>query len=185
MRFTWKQSDGTWSMLYIFGFVPVFPVHISNPANPPFSILELTIGNICACMPVMTPLLKKTGANLASIWSSVNSYYYNRRGRTHYEISDGSIDKDKASDVENNLPKVPRATLTGLRTFLHGSSSGSSANRSGTDAPTLLTVNSEDQSYHVQLKTMYAHNRNISYDRGTSGSHTLAGSARPDSRDTK
>ncbi|KAM7210433.1 hypothetical protein V8F06_014181 [Rhypophila decipiens] len=154
MRFTWRQSDGTWSLLYVFG------------------ILELTVGNICACMPVLTQPLRSFATHLMSSWDSLKHYsrtIFTRSGHNHHahtgsdQFSHEYGYKNERSNAEvNKLPQVPKGTLSGLRSFIHkatrsniaDSRRGGEADDQDSTQKTLASLASVDHDYHHQLKNM-------------------------------
>ncbi|KFA70215.1 hypothetical protein S40285_04426 [Stachybotrys chlorohalonatus IBT 40285] len=163
-RFQWRQADGTYSMLYVFG------------------ILELNIGNICACMPVLVPLVRGLAQSLSSVWQSVNHYYYVFTHNPYTTEDDTGKGSRSTEETRADLPEVPRGTFSGLRTFMrnyHRSSAATTEHDTRGSTTVLATQDSNFHDYHSQLKNIWEHDaeRNMSSEMGDSGSRTLPGSS--------
>jgi len=109
-------------------------------------IVELSIGIICSCMPVIFVLLK---GMLKKEYFSYLIRYFRTFTRRH---SGGSTEKqEKPQQVE--LPVIPKATVTGLRSFIrkfHLSSHAQTGTVSSYDD--LTSMNSTNDDYHTHLK---------------------------------
>ncbi|KAG8406026.1 hypothetical protein J3458_021369 [Metarhizium acridum] len=140
-RFQWEQSDGTWSMLYIFG------------------ILELNTGSICACMPILVPLLKRAKETLRSLRETVKDYFYTLRSSHRINEASRTTNRGKTDEL-GKLPDIPQSALTRLRSFIRRANWSraheTELERQG-DGSVLLTQDSAFQNYHHQLKAMYSH----------------------------
>ena len=125
---------------------PTFPKH--TPANF-LSVAELNAGIICSCMPVVFVLFKGFSNKFLRIPSL---RYFRSRGRRTAEGQDQlpvSVPKEK-------LPQIPKATMTGLRSFIR------KAYRSQAPATTQISAYSElnsigsiNDDYHAQLKAAH------------------------------
>ena len=134
------------------------------------SILELNIGLICACMPVVALPFKALGASLAASWNSIRNYSRTRllnrsssKGIDEYNMTDISSYKE----AEHRLPQMVKGdgAITGLRSFMrraYRSTVSTSTQKTGplnsTEAITVATLNLEDYShdYHDQLKNIHS-----------------------------
>ncbi|KAF2197035.1 hypothetical protein GQ43DRAFT_497190 [Delitschia confertaspora ATCC 74209] len=114
-----------------------------------FIILELNVGIICSCMPVVFILFKRV--KLRSSYIAFLSYFRtrNRSGRTA-----GSDNDPRVVPVgEDRLPAVPKPTLTGLRSFIKRvQRSQPGRTTRPTEMSTYSEINSMNDDYHAQLK---------------------------------
>lgn len=112
-------------------------------------VAELNAGIICSCMPVVFVLFKGFSNKFLRIPSL---RYFRSRGRRTAEGQDQlpvSVPKEK-------LPQIPKATMTGLRSFIR------KAYRSQAPATTQISAYSElnsigsiNDDYHAQLKAAH------------------------------
>ncbi|TRX93716.1 hypothetical protein FHL15_005392 [Xylaria flabelliformis] len=109
-----------------------------------FGLLEVSIALICSCMPIITMPLKSLLAQTISSWNSAKKFSRSLISR---------LDKKEPNKHEEQLPRIPGGTLSGLRTFirkLHASTP--------TSIPTIEFTNFEiltsetDQDYHEHLR---------------------------------
>lgn len=130
------------------------------------SILELNIGLICACMPVVALPFKALGASLATSWNSIRNYSRvgllnrsNREGIDEYNMTDSPSYKE----TKLHLPQVVKGdgAISGLRTFMrrayHSTAEVNTQNTAPvthTEAITISGLNSVDyhHDYHGQFK---------------------------------
>ncbi|KAI5917142.1 hypothetical protein F4810DRAFT_697708 [Camillea tinctor] len=141
-RFQWEQKDGTYSMLYIFG------------------ILELNIGNICACMPIIVPVLRRIAQSISSVWETVNHYYYVFTHNQHNTDRDTTKGTGSTEQAQASLPDIPRGAFSGLRTFIsryQRSNAAATELQTCGSANVLVTQDSACPDYHSQLKNIYPH----------------------------
>ncbi|KAI0906895.1 hypothetical protein F4823DRAFT_605239 [Ustulina deusta] len=100
-------------------------------------------------MPVITVPLKSLVVQTVSSWNSIKKF------------STGLISKsDKVDSKESiaQLPRIPHATLSGLRTFIRRLHSSTPASMPTNEMSKFGTLNSEtDQDYHEQLHAMQGH----------------------------
>ncbi|KAI0006914.1 hypothetical protein F4779DRAFT_629475 [Xylariaceae sp. FL0662B] len=123
-----------------------------------YTTLELAIGLVCSCMPVIAVTLKTSMTNINSMWDSVRRYGTHLLTRTSRQ---GSEPPSQSSSKEQ-LPEIPSGTVSGLRTFIRRMYR---SNNQSTDDPThretFGTIDSVDQHYHAQLKQMYNHESKV------------------------
>jgi hypothetical protein len=115
------------------------------------SIVEINVGLICLCLPVVSvPLLNritKLGRSLSSWLSSRRS----RRSRRSNEDSGSSSHDDSVPA----LPLVPGGTMTGVRSLFRSfnrSRNEDNSPRETTGIGSFSDMNSADFSYHAQIK---------------------------------
>ncbi|KAF2730926.1 hypothetical protein EJ04DRAFT_28353 [Polyplosphaeria fusca] len=114
------------------------------------SIVELNVGLICLCLPVVSvPILNritKLGHSLSSWLSERRS----RRSRRSNEDS-GSSNHDESTPA---LPSVPGGALTGLRSLFRNfdRSRNDDSTQEVTGVGSFSDVESADVSYHAQIK---------------------------------
>jgi hypothetical protein len=126
--------------------------------------MELSIGNIVACMPILTSPLKSFVSNVAVVWKSISSL--SRPSSKHSANNSHTLLEYNSNDNQGGekLPQIPKGTLSGVRTFIrraYQSTTGQPQTglKSGQDLETNVTMGSVDveQDYHVYLKTMRPH----------------------------
>lgn len=114
--------------------------------------LELQVGVICNCMPISFIIFKRASS---TSWTTIRRYWnlrYRRKDGSTTAIGSDEPKLPQSQDgVRMQLPKVPRATLTGLRTLL-GGTRGKDATQSA-ELRTYSELNSINDDYHAQLKT--------------------------------
>ncbi|KAL1845683.1 hypothetical protein Daus18300_014470 [Diaporthe australafricana] len=133
-------------------------------------ILELNIGLICACMPVVALPFKAIGASLAASWNSIRNY---SRARLLNRSSSKGIDEYNMTDsipykgAGHQLPQMVKGdgAITGLRSFMRRAYRSTAATNTQKTAPltstketiTFATLNLVDDSheYHDQLKNIH------------------------------
>lgn len=132
------------------------------------SILELNIGLICACMPIVALPFKALGSSLAASWNSIRNYARTRllncsgsEGIDEHKMTDSPSDKE----MDHQLPEMVKGNgaITGLRSFMRrayrstvATSTQTTAPLTSTEAVTFATLSSMDYShdYHDQLKNI-------------------------------
>ncbi|KAG8158113.1 hypothetical protein KVR01_011874 [Diaporthe batatas] len=146
-------EDGTWSIVYVFG------------------ILELNIGLICACMPVVALPLKAIGASIAASWNSLRDYsrtrLLNRSNRKLEGIDEYNMTHNPSyQDAGHQLPQMVKGdgAITGLRSFMrraYRSTAGADTQKTAPlpttqqiKTPTLITAD-YPYDYHDQLKNIH------------------------------
>ena len=130
---------------------------LANRVTPNPSVGELNGGIICACLPVVFILFKKS--TKSGPWASLVRYFQTHRSRkqsTDGLGTEGSSDFSAAGDrmaEKGQLPKIPRATMTGLRSFIHKShrTQDPGAVMVHTELSTYNELASIDDEYHAQL----------------------------------
>lgn len=165
--------------------VTTFHLHGQDTKNlTVHSILELNIGLICACMPVVALPFKTVGASIAASWNSFRDFsrtrLLNRSSNSklaeidEYNMTDSPTEKSK----EHELPQVPDrdGAITGLRTFMRGAFRSTAAPETQVAAPPMpappmppmppMPANDQIQAttyitadyspdYHDQIKNMH------------------------------
>lgn len=111
------------------------------------SILELGIGFICGCMPVITILIKDFVEILTRFWDSMKRHF-------------GTIPCTlrKPGESSNNGERLPSSASSGIRTFIrrfHRSYAEESV-LPMTDVSASTQLESIDKEYHEQLKAINA-----------------------------
>ncbi|KAM7190410.1 hypothetical protein V8F33_009526 [Rhypophila sp. PSN 637] len=127
-----------------------------------YCMLELAIGVICSCMPVIAIVLKGFLASMNETWNSVRRYgtqlLTNNRSPPGSGGPASKIPSRSESLEEHELPEIPSANVSGIRTFIRklggGSNNGSTVEKTNNNntVATIDTLKSIDQNYHVQLK---------------------------------
>ncbi|KAI0552665.1 hypothetical protein F4679DRAFT_44635 [Xylaria curta] len=108
--------------------------------------LEVAIGLICGCMPIIASLLKGVLVGINSIYGSDLLTRTSSRGTKHTDL--------QASNEK--LPDVPRGTITGIRTLIRKVYHFDSRNTNDSnDIVTTQTLHAADEDYHEQLKKAY------------------------------
>ena len=106
-------------------------------------IIELNVGIICSCLPIIVVLFKDVTKNPKLL--SLKRYLQKRHGS-----SGGSEDVEDESKPTNGLPNISSATLNGLRTFIRR------MNRTerieSTQMSTFNQLSSLEEDYHEYLK---------------------------------
>ncbi|KAI0854946.1 hypothetical protein F4860DRAFT_520329 [Xylaria cubensis] len=111
--------------------------------------LEVAIGLICGCMPVIASLLKDVLVGINSMWISVRRYSSDLLTRTS---SRDTKNTDQQASNEK-LPDIPRGTITGIRTLIRKVYHFDSQNTNDSnDIVTTETLRAADEDYHEQLK---------------------------------
>ncbi|KAK2615796.1 hypothetical protein N8I77_002523 [Diaporthe amygdali] len=151
-RYTLDMADGTWSVVYVFG------------------ILELNIGLICACMPVVALPFKAIASSLATSWNSIKEpltrifIRSSNKGGDRFNMTNDPSSKEGG----HQLPQMVKGdgAITGLRSFIRRAYRSSTITTNtqkiapmiGTDAATFVTFNSSDSmdEYHSQLRIIHS-----------------------------
>lgn len=132
------------------------------------SILELNIGLICACMPVVTPPLKTVLANVVASWHSIKNYSRTRlftRSPSKTSNSDNTSDLSTPKKQRQDLPQILKGngTIPGLQTFIRrayyssATSNQQSAPMTSWETNTVATLDSTvNLDYHSQVKAIYS-----------------------------
>ncbi|RYP80359.1 hypothetical protein DL769_002508 [Monosporascus sp. CRB-8-3] len=120
-----QGSDRTWENCIVFLY----------------TTLELAIGIICSCMPVIAVTVKNSMTNMNSIHGS---------------------EPPSQTPSKEHIPDIPSGTVSGLRSFFQRMyRSNNESKDNPTNPATLETLDSVDQHYHAQLKQMYTHGSNV------------------------
>ncbi|PHH63900.1 hypothetical protein CDD81_5348 [Ophiocordyceps australis] len=119
----------------------------STALNLLLAVVELNIGIICGCLPVGFLSFKRAAI---SGWGFIRSL--SSSSQTLDPSEHGSEVKGPREVLDrrrDELPRIPRAIMTGLRTFIGAGSVGGSK---GSKASTQVTVNSIPQDYHQYMR---------------------------------
>ncbi|KAH7387002.1 hypothetical protein DE146DRAFT_666327 [Phaeosphaeria sp. MPI-PUGE-AT-0046c] len=111
------------------------------------SIIELNVGIICSCIPVIVVLFKDFAHS--SYITSFRRYLRSRYASGHSD-SESEVDEKAVQ----GLPEVPRGTLSGLKTFVRKFDRSQSRSQWDKTIPKsdFNTLGSTDESYHEVLK---------------------------------
>ncbi|KAK0630534.1 hypothetical protein B0T17DRAFT_616176 [Bombardia bombarda] len=126
---------------------------------------ELNAGVICACIPVAFVIFKRI-TSTPGLWvSSLRQYLrsatrgrLSRRNQSATVVGkdgEGSEYATKEDYHLNKLPNIPRATITGLGTFVRGGKNQQSTEltqMSGLTTGTYAEIGTVEEEYHQQLK---------------------------------
>ncbi|RYP83963.1 hypothetical protein DL769_001269 [Monosporascus sp. CRB-8-3] len=110
---------------------------------------ELNVGIICSCIPVSFILPKRI---TTTSWTSIREYLTQHLRRSGSATAHGNEPKPSRSPdaPRHGLPKIPSATIRGLRTFIWGDSSRKPVEL--TEMSDYAELGSVDQEYHGHLK---------------------------------
>lgn len=126
----------------------------------PHSIAEINVGILCSCIPVAFVLLKGM-VEKSGTWSS--RFWYKFTGGNSKPTDPNGASKEPKKqppnaqpDYEPNLPQVPKATMTGLRSYFDkfGHSKEEKTNARNNMDMTLISV---DYDYHEHLRAGPVH----------------------------
>ncbi|KAK3374270.1 hypothetical protein B0T24DRAFT_594375 [Lasiosphaeria ovina] len=127
-----------------------------------YCTLELSIGIICSCMPVMAVVLKGFMTGLNQTWNSVRNLGTRLLTGNRSPPVSGQVSKIPSQtgshEQEQELPDdiIPSGNVTGLRSFIRRLGRTNNDKTVASDhIATVDTVNGTDETYHVQLKKMY------------------------------
>jgi hypothetical protein len=107
-----------------------------------YSIIELNVGIICSCIPVVVVMFKDFAKNphIMSLRRYLRSRY-----------ASGQSDSDEVGQkAEQRLPDIPKGTLSGLKTFVRKFDRTQRAD--STQMSNFNQLASSDESYHEVLK---------------------------------
>lgn len=106
------------------------------------------MGIICSCLPVDFVLFKSAAT---TSWASIRHVLHSYTLRRSNSRTDDKTDLKAPNSAEGPkpLPKVPRATITGLRTFIRG---GPGASSDQTELSAYDSLHSVDEEYHGHLR---------------------------------
>ncbi|KAI1089122.1 hypothetical protein F5B19DRAFT_468842 [Rostrohypoxylon terebratum] len=120
--------------------------------NMIFGGVELIAGVTCSCLPVAFVTFKS--GTIAS-WTVLSRYAGTLRHRPSGSFTARGEQKlivsDNAVNAHADLPKIPRATITGLRSLLRGTRQGQPTELS--ELTTYNELQSIDVDYHSHLKS--------------------------------
>lgn len=116
------------------------------------------MGILCSCIPVAFVLFKGM-VEKSSTWAS--HFWYNFTGGYHRTTDPSGPRKGQMNQLQHHqanydakLPQVPKATMTGLRSFFDrfGQSKAEKTHATVYTDDLNLTVMSVDYDYHQQLR---------------------------------
>ncbi|KAH7304164.1 hypothetical protein B0I35DRAFT_484647 [Stachybotrys elegans] len=116
-------------------------------------VAELTVGHTCSCLPVLAVLFKRIATSPR--FGSLARYL-------RIQPSDGSLPSGDPALLEKNpkkgLPTIPRAYITGIRSFIHKlyQSNNQAGNSETIETFTVDALDNVDIEYHAHLKTAQA-----------------------------
>ncbi|KAH8892798.1 hypothetical protein GQ53DRAFT_822312 [Thozetella sp. PMI_491] len=115
-----------------------------------FGVVELTVGVICSCLPVISVLVKTALGNpaLLSFLKYLQDRVYPRSGGTEDRLQ-------SHKSLEGQLPAVPQGRLTGLRSYIrraYRTERSTQTDLENTQMSAVSDPNSVDYDYHAQLK---------------------------------
>jgi hypothetical protein len=112
--------------------------------------IEINVGIVCSCLPVVFVLFKQA---TTSSWTSLRSWgtrFFRRTGSRTLGKTESNRTKEPDSLNMDSL-RIPRGTLTGLRTFFGGTKTKSRI--PDTELSIFADMASVEEEYHSQLKT--------------------------------
>lgn len=126
----------------------------NHPVNQFISVAEINIGIAASCMSVVFVLFKssteKTVLFVTKLWSSVTR---RSQGGTKTPGGASSISPGPYQEICNkDLPKIPAAEVTGLRSFLRNIGRTNPVRGHRGQSTVMLTDMSEVNDYHDHLR---------------------------------
>ncbi|PHH81833.1 hypothetical protein CDD82_7767 [Ophiocordyceps australis] len=119
----------------------------STALNLLLAVVELNIGIICACLPVGFLSFKRAAM---SGWDFIRSLSSSSRSPEPSEhSSEAKVPREALGRPRAELPRIPRAIMTGLRSFI---GAGSVTDSKASKASTQVTVNSIPHDYHQFIR---------------------------------
>jgi hypothetical protein len=115
-------------------------------------VVEMHIGIVCSCMPIIFVVFKRTGN---SFITRLLNYRVRRSKRsTKEEIPYSTNPSTSAqSDVPQiKLPQVPRPVMTGMRSFIWKGTRSKPPTQGASQMISLKVLDSINDDYHQQLK---------------------------------
>ncbi|KAL1851091.1 hypothetical protein Daus18300_012638 [Diaporthe australafricana] len=131
-----------------------------------WGIAEINMGILCSCIPVAFVLFKgmaeRSSTWASRFWCSFTGGY--RKTTDPSRPSKGQMDHQHLNYQANHdpeLPRVPKATMTGLRSFFDkfGRSRAEKTQATADTDELDLTVMSVDCDYHTHLRAGYGDRR--------------------------
>lgn len=121
----------------------------------PNRAVEINVGIMCSCMP-MIPVTARTVKNSA-LWASMVKLVPTGRKLSYPTGATSDLSLEAATREKRGLPKIPRAKMTGLGSFIRQAYRSAGRNTEATDASTrsyneLVSV----PEYHAHLKNAYS-----------------------------
>lgn len=114
------------------------------------SICEINIAIICSCMPAFAAPIKGITSRVLASWNTMK------------KRSETTLPAKESGGELHNLPELPRANISGLRTFI------SRFNRSESKKTTVMVdvsnfsrLESVEEDYHRQLRAVHGADTNV------------------------
>ncbi|KAI0117411.1 hypothetical protein F4814DRAFT_416204 [Daldinia grandis] len=127
----------------------------ANTMPSTFATIELTVGHICCSLPTLPPLISFLSNNKILL-SIVRYFRSGNSGRSSNE-NPAPLTLDPS---ENQLPKIPKGRLTGLRSFIQKARLTNLSKKTSTnwshEQSNYNDIESIDLDYHAQLKNTSA-----------------------------
>lgn len=137
--------------------------------------LELSVGLMCACMPVVALPFRTAVSSMASYWNTLKDYSKTRlfvRSPDHHGIGNAAdfdpyLDRSLWDAEPQRLPSMPRGngTISGLRTFIRRAFDSLASTPVQNSCPmveretatfgTLGSIDVDEREYHNQLRNIY------------------------------
>lgn len=126
-----------------------------------YSTLEVNIAIICSCMPAFTAPLRTLTTRMTSSWRYLKRSTDNLLSRK---------DTSAREPGQEGLPEVPRANISGLRTFIRRfNRSASEETAVAVDMSNFSKLGSVDEDYHQQLRALHVPDSRAPSRPNTSG----------------
>lgn len=152
--------DLSWSPMRMYGLGCVISMcselsRLQSIRLTPNRIAEITVGISCSCIPVAFILFKNM-AEKSSTWASHFWYKITEgylKASDHRGTEEGHINQPLSSLKIDRLPQVPKASMTGLRSFFDKFDRSNTRTRTGSNMEDLdLTIMSGEYEYHQHLR---------------------------------
>lgn len=102
---------------------------------------------MCCCLPVIFVLFKSAETRYKSIWASTKDWFRARSRRTSSSLNENPSELRQVAYVINTLPRIPKAALSRLMSFV--GQSARSEQQSGWE-----TSNSQKRDSRAELWTI-------------------------------
>lgn len=102
------------------------------------SVAEITVGIVCACVPVAFPLFKSISSKSSSKWHSWRQYLKSKPNSKSSPKSPEAT--ENVAPTQCGLPRVPKGNLSTLLSFIQGPRHGPQDYLGGTKSQQSITV---------------------------------------------
>ena len=117
------------------------------------SVVEINVGIICSCMPILPLLFKHIGKSERYRKSLSLVRYFRPGTKTSNPSEEKAAGLAERGDVSHKVRvAIPRPTMTGLGTFIRGGGRSHPGTSDGDEA--FEQLESIDDEYHTQLKAV-------------------------------